>query len=1130
MSALAICTGTAQAAGPYLSVALGKSPNIACDTTTGPSGSATLTVTLTTSGTAAYKTANIVISPLNLPNTLVATPSPANATFAYNAGTGSVTTVTYTITAAPGCPEPNPGTAFTLTKAATAVLYTVPVFNFQLTGGGLGTITDAAAYTAGAVTISETTPAASPLSASSSSVTVNCVYSLGNYTTPATTFNLSTAATSGSVASPSSLPAALVLGASATSYTVPYGGTVQASLQASGTGCSGAIGTQTSTVVKFGTAAPALSTATITINVTIAVVGPSQLTVKGTAGTGGAGSVPGVGNPGALSLGSYTRYSGNMVSNNTTLQAGASPAFFTVDLTTMPAWATVSPTQQSIALANGTQVLTFTSTKVADSLMPGTYPASVSVKVAGYQSTTVYISLTVVNQAPSLSVQGGNTQNLSWSLGTPLPTPVITVLSSGTPIEFTAAPVNPNLAGITLNPPAGVAYTFGTPIGVTFNPVAFTAAQPGSTLTSTVNILWTQGSTPETTSVVFSVTINPAPSSQATLTGITPSSLPQGTAGETFSVTLYGAGFVAGSSNLQTTFVGIVSAGVNKVDANVVASVLNSSTINLTVTVPSSADALLPTTANFPVTLGVCNPGGVAPPCTATSTITLTINSGPVIQTPGGVTSASTFVQVVSPLGTLAPYDIISIFGNNFCVSNGTGCTTSAPVLYPTITASGTYPFSLTPDASGAQRLVQVLFCPSPASTTTTIASCSAAPLLFATNNQINAVVPGALTVAKQYDIVVRFGAAATTLAANTSLPGYTFTVAATDPGVFIVDATNDGAIVLATGVNAGYVTNTNAYPARLRPSPGISDYVEIFMTGLGVPPGTLTTNTGSVAASPANCLTPGTYEGAWSTPLTSLDGFVLTLPGTVFGSGETVPCFNPSSSVNPYYLGVSLGSSANGNAPVSGAPTYEGWAPDAIAGLYQVDVQLPNITEPAAAGLNVAATDGTTAIVAGAGVNSGVRQVQVNLTPTTGTFTQTVYMYVQPAMAFVDTSNTSVYANGVQGTSNIYYSLSGLSYDYTAAGAATGTAGFPAAEALVATGAVGTVAYSLTSDSFEVGVPSAPYFTLSGGTLTVVSLPAGAAAGSTYSVTVTATDGGDMPTAAALPPETLTVVINVVQ
>ncbi|MGA2115172.1 MAG: hypothetical protein ABSH56_10540 [Bryobacteraceae bacterium] len=1127
MSALAICTGTAQAAGPYLSVALGAKPNIACDTTTGPSGSATLTVTLTTSGTAAYKTANIVISPLNLPSALVATPSPASATFAYNGGTGSVSTVTYTVTAAPGCL----GTFAAPTKAATAVSYSVPTFNFQLSGGGLGNnVSDAAAYTAGAVTISETTPAASPLTAPSS-VTVNCVYSAGNYTTPATTFNLSTAAVGGSTASPTSLPAALVLGASATSYTVPYGGTVQASLQASPTGCSGAIGTQTSAVVKFGTA-NGLSTATITVNVTIAVVGPSPVNVKTTTcGGAGCGS-----SASPLSL-TYTRYSENLVGASSTLQVlGASGVFFTVNLATMPAWATVSPTQLAIT-AGGSQTLTFTPTKVADSLMPGTYPAQVAVQVAGYQSTTVYVNLTVVAQAPTLSVQGGNTQNLSWSLGTPLPTPTIMVLSSGTPIEFSTSLVSNN-AGASVSPQGGIAYTWGTPIAVTFNPADFAGAQPGSSLTSTVDIGWSLNGAGQTTAVLFSVTINPAPASAATITGITPSSLPQGPGGETFSVTIYGAGFIAGSSNLQTTFVGIVSGGLNKVDANIVASVQNSSTINLTVTIPTATDALLPTTANYAVTLGVCNPGGVAPPCTATSTVTLTINSGPVITTPGGVTSASTFNQVLSPAGNLAPYDIISIFGNNFCISGGTGCT-NGQILYPTITAAGTYPTFLTPDASGTQRLVQVLFCANPSSATTTVASCSAAPLLFATNNQINAVVPGGLTVPKLYDIYVRFGAAATTLAANAS-SAYTFTTSATDPGVFIVDSTNDGAIVLATGINAGQVANVS-YPARLRPAPGISDYVEIYMTGLGVPPGTLATNTGSVAPPPANCLTPAEYESVWSSPLTTLDGFVLTLPSTVFGAGETVPCFNPNSVVNNYYLAVSLGNNyvvetVPTNTPQAAGPTYEGWAPGAIAGLYQVDVQLPNITTPAAEATNiysVPVSSVSTNIIAGTGVNSGVKQVQVNLTPTTGTFTQTVYMYVQPAMAFVDTTNSNV-----QTTSNIYYSVSGLSYAYTAAGALTGTLGFPT-ETLAATGSVGGVSYALTADSLGTALSASSItdgiFTVdpSGGTVAIdssalLALP-GFAVGNTYSATITATDTGDMPTAAALPTETITVVLNIV-
>src|SRR5581483_6259868 len=143
-------------------------------------------------------------------------------------------------------------------------------------------------------------------------------------------------------------------------------------------------------------------------------------------------------------------------------------------------------------------------------------------------------------------------------------------------------------------------------------------------------------------------------------------------------------GFVASTDPSQKTTVGIVQSGTTMItDTNIVSTVVNSSTINLTITVPSgTTDPLAFTTPNATVKIGVCNPNGSA--CTAaTSSWPLIIDAGPTIT---GVTNASTFVPLNSTgTGTLAPYDIISVFGNNFCTSAGSGCTASQ-VMYPTLT------------------------------------------------------------------------------------------------------------------------------------------------------------------------------------------------------------------------------------------------------------------------------------------------------------------------------------------------------------------------------------------------------------------------------------------------------------
>jgi uncharacterized protein (TIGR03437 family) len=245
----------------------------------------------------------------------------------------------------------------------------------------------------------------------------------------------------------------------------------------------------------------------------------------------------------------------------------------------------------------------------------------------------------------------------------------------------------------------------------------------------------------------------------------------------------------------------------------------------------------------------------------ATSTIKLSIDQGPTILQ-NGVTSASTFQA-----NGVAPYDIISIFGTNFCTSGGTGCANgqvlSPTIIAPTATVSDSlYPTSISPDVPGTPRLLQVFFCKGASLASTTLvvnSNCYAAPLLFATNNQINAIVPGEVntTASASWSIFVRFATAATattTFAAGAS-PAYTISAAATDPGVFIVDSTADGAIVLPNGqVADGATVNTVVAAARVRPAVSATNYsdtVEIFMTGLGALP----TATSSPAM-PAGCTT----------------------------------------------------------------------------------------------------------------------------------------------------------------------------------------------------------------------------------------------------------------------------------
>jgi len=792
-------------------------------------------------------------------------------------------------------------------------------------------------------------------------------------------------------------------------------------------------------------------TVTKSLPVIVEIVGPAQLTLSPLAD--GVSTTP--------ALLAYTKGQAGIASTTVTVKSTPN-LYFTVDTTSLPNWLTVNYTNGQ-ATAAGFPLI-FTVTKVADTLTPGTYPGvgtpqQVFLNVAGYATTTVYISLTVQNTAPNLTVAEGMARNLVWSAG-PLPTATITAVSSGAAIPFTLSTTNPATNGA--NPSAvsasNVAFSFGTAIDVTFDPLAFAGAQPGSTLSGTVTLNWTGVAIP----VVFNISIQ-APSSKAILTGITPPNLPSGPPGTTFNVMLYGSGFVSSTDPTLATTVGVVSSGVLKTDANIGVTVVNGSTISLVITVPAllPVDALLPfATANSIVSLGVCNPGGTT--CTtATGTLPLTIGAGPTIQ-PGGVTSASTFVSVVSPTGTLAPYDIISIFGSNFCVSAGTGCT-NGQVLYAPLTATLVYGTILTPDAG--QRNLQVFFY----NQGQTVTGPGAAPLLFATNNQINLVVPSGIVTGSQYDIVVKFG----TLVSS----AYTFTAALNDPGIFAVDSASpaQGAIILPSGVIAD-VSNAG----RMRVVGTDSDIVSIFMTGLGLPVSAAANTSGGTSTPIADCLSPANYKTAEG--ILSLDGAVIQ--SSLIYPGRLVPCFDQTS-----FLTVKVGN-------LTATPKFAGWAPDAIAGLYQVNAQLPAygggaFLDPSGNAITLPLTVPV--------------EVPVLVTITTGgKTTQTnIAMWVQPAQTL------KALAPGV--------------YPFLVS-ALTGAVGTPVAlDTVTATGGT-TPGYTVTAvtGSDSVGPALLTDFAVdaAAGTVTIKR----AFLAGTFSVTITATDGS----VPAFPTEAITLIVKV--
>ncbi len=720
-------------------------------------------------------------------------------------------------------------------------------------------------------------------------------------------------------------------------------------------------------------------------------------------------------------------------------------AFFSVSAASLPSWLTVDSMTGSVP-----RTLRFSVTAVAETMAPGTYSASVRLQVSNYDDMVLPVSLSLNNKAPRLSVSEGISRNITWTIGTPLPTPYVTAVSSDSPIPYTvdtSGPLKPIVAAVNLK---DIAYSFGTPIPVTFDPNVFAAAAPGTVLEGTVNLTW--GSPSATITVNFTVMVQ-APG--ATLSGISPASLPTAPAGTTFTLVLTGTSFIPSSDTNIRTRVGIVNGSTFTIDPNISVNVVNSSSIILTIVAPVVASTNLPFSpsgSGGTVILGVCNPtGGVC--TTPTGSLSFIIGSNPLIQS---VASSSSFVQVTAPtIQTIAPYDLISIFGANFCSSGGTGCSSSDVIKGAPDPLTGGYPTFVSPDAAGAtQRKLQVTF-QTRAVPPVVIAS---APILFTTNNQINIVTPAALAAqsGNSVDMVVSFGYG--TGANLLSSQPFQVNVEDTNPGLFTVgsDGQGDGAIL-----NPNLSPVAPGSEAGMRSTAADSDVVQFFVTGLGAP-----TSTGDNAAAGSaftwstDCVSISTYldsvNNYATTSLTSIDGLIIN--SALLNTNRLVPCFASGGARVPT---VTIGG-------VAGTVTYAGWVPDQVAGLYQINVKLPG---SAAGGFTTSAGASLSAI-------STPVQLPVVVTSTSRSSQARVNVWVTRKLKVVGPSGSAL----------------------------VGTVGvaWPSAT-VVATEGTAPYRYTVTSGLLPSGLSLNPT------TGAITGTPAVNTAGS-YLVTVTATDNANFP------------------
>ena len=905
--ALVICTGTLQAATATLT----SNPtalNLTCDTLIGaPPVTIALASVSVSNGNVTPTLSGTLTGLIALPGSasVGANPTPTNFVFS----------------ATPGCKGMTVGTT-TGTVTFTPTTGTALVVNLSLI-----------------VTNSGTALAATP-----SPVTLTCTRSAGSapytYTGSNQAVQVTSTATGGtpfyvsnSAGNNDALPSWLTVTGSAGTSTTPV---------------TAAVAAQTFTLTAAaGCGALSLGSTTYAVHLTSPLASDKLLPVVVTVG---------VADPLTASAPTVLKYTtGTSPSSTATSTITASSAtYFQINTATVPLWlsATTAGGGFTGVTGGGTAVITFAVSSGAKTLALGTYSATVHLTVSGAQDCTIQVTLQVSNPAATMSIVGGTTNpvTINWTWGTALPTTLITPVSSDAPIAYTVA-LSSGATSTSLNPQVsipggeGLAYSFGSPLQVTFLQSVFGAAAPGTTLIGTVTIAPVDTLVNACGSVggscVVTINVNVL-SPGAVITGITPASLPTAAAGTVFNMVISGSGFVPGGTGTQ---VGIVPTGGSLMvpDAAIAIGTVLPSAINLTITVPASADPNLPFSGNATVTLAVCNPAVAQTTCStptpanstgASGTFQLSIGTSPIVQ---AVTSASSYAEAVAPaLPTVAPYDILSIFGTNFCVSGSTGCLANGAnaVLYgQTDPTTLRYLTALSPDPSSAAnpRNLSVTFFPHGVSAAGS--AIGVAPLLFATNGQINLIAPAALSthIGTVVDIIVSFGyGTGGTLLQSKPYP---VTVVQTDPGVFTVNGDGQGAA--AALVAPTYALITTTAPAIARTGANDSDSIMLYVTGLGSPDVTGASGTWS-----ANCITAANYLAAVNgtipagSALASNDGLVM--------QGSLIPSLPPClSSATPASADLPTVKIGGATATLQ----YAGWVDGAVAGLYQINVQLPTVT-----------------------------------------------------------------------------------------------------------------------------------------------------------------------------------------
>ncbi len=616
---------------------------------------------------------------------------------------------------------------------------------------------------------------------------------------------------------------------------------------------------------------------------------------------------------------------GAAVPVNLSISAGSDA--FVIDPTTVPIWL-------SLSAMSGTATTTpvavnFVASSAAATLGGGIYTASVHVRVSGYQDLVIPVTLSVNEPGSTLSVvtnpaEVSNTVPLTWVYGsTTYPTATISIFSSDQPVAYTATATVTNPAApanwLQLGAASGIAYNFGTPLSVSILKDVLQNSTVGSVLTASVTI--TYGSTPTTITVPISITILEPYATLSSSAPLYPAAAPPQTSGS-LQVVVTGTGFYSGGLNptvvsiaYGTVTVPVNLQGLTSKTGNQVGNVnvVNPTTMILSIPFEDGSNTPVsilgtPQAITISITNGVTINGVLETPVTTS----LNITNSPIIDT---ITDAASLTEPnPGVLPSFAPYELITLFGANFCGA-APGCN-GTPVVAP-VGADSRYPSTLNA-GSGA---VTVAF------NNQSGALIADAYLLFVSDTQINALVPSTAvpsTSLTGLQIVV-------TNDGSSSAP-FLATPVNAHPGIFTTAASGQGpgAILLSSNYSVVSSTSSPANPAI------VGDTVLVYLSGLGVPNSTsasiTATATSKAPVFPTDCFETSLYvSGEGLTNPATADGAVLV--PTVWGTENLPPCFATKS-----YVTATIGG-------VAATVSYAGWVADSVTGLYQVNLVVPKAT-----------------------------------------------------------------------------------------------------------------------------------------------------------------------------------------